>query len=1415
MLPFILFDITSTRGQNADGPESRLQRNKMRVTPAVLAIAALSAFSAGAATFTVTTNADSGAGSLRQAIVDANAAPYDGNPVIIAFSLPADQTVIRPLTNLPVFSNYNALIDGTTQSGYTTRPVVEIDGSLIPGASIGVDFGGSNVAITKCYIGLTPSGARKANGTGVVAGYGTVGGSAAADRNIISGNTTYGVRVTGNDVRVDGNYIGTDPSGSVAIPNDIGIEINGASASIGAYDSIGNLIAGNSSYQVRIRGARAASVWNNIVGLATGSPGTAGFFVDASSASVINHNTIRNQNTGVLVTGGSQSIRIGWNSIYKSRIAIDLSSDPLGDGPTLNDPGDGDSGPNALLNYAVVQSATATSNGVKLHVLIDSKPSSYMVQYFANSTNCGRTGTDGGSWIGLSLMTVPASGILEFDQLIQASLPVGTSITATLSNMTNTDESTSEYSPCTFVAAEGTFSASSPVVTEGGTASVVITRSEGSTGDASLAYATADDSAIAGSDYSPVSGRVTFASGETSKTINVPILDDSTPEGEERFAFQLSQPIGGVVISQPTSYVTIIDNDAPPTFSVAKIEVTEGNSGTTPATFVVKLSQASSGTAVVSYNTVNGSAQSPADFQAASGTLTFAPGETEKNITVLLNGDRTWEPNEEFSIQLTAQSGAAGTATNTCTIVNDDPQPQLSIQDATVVEGNSGTKSVALEVRATAPFTGNVTVATSDLSARGASDYVPAFETLTFSDETVKTFMVAIVGDTEVEADETLQVKINGPVAGATIAKDTAIITIVNDDIGIGPRSQSVAIGSKAKIAITLGKPATTEETITIVSSNPAALSAPASVVIATGSSSVTFSVTALDGPATARIEVTLPASLGGGTLSVTVSSYTPLKLELSPSPLTIVAGQSANITATVTPAPVNPLIIAMDTSDSAVVDVPSSITIPASGSVTFATKGLRAGLAVIRATTPPQYGAEVATLFANVVEAPSTPSIFSVSPATGPTAGGMQVVIGGARLQSACVVTFGETPAQTTFISETQLTAIAPPHAAGTVPVRLTCGSESLELANAFTYLAAGPTLERVSPSLGNIAGGTIVQLTGTNLTSACGVFFDGTAARGVQSDGTTSALTAIAPPHIAGSVEVTVRCSASMAPHGATYNYTSAEEPSPSISDVAPLSGSPGQTVTIRGSRFRIGDVVAFGGKAARVLSTTGDVHVVSVPELAPGKTDIALTDPNGRVTTTGPIFTITEVVAPRITAAAPTTVMTGSELVIDGEGFRFGDSFTLGDRVTTPVLMTWNRAVIRIPALAAGAYALKLTRATGEIAATGPSITVAASGVAISRISAGCGSTEGGQTITIYGSGFATGATVSFGNVAATNVLVVNAETITATIPASTSAGAVRIVVTNDNGERATLTNAFRYASPFDPDGCSGMRRRAGSH
>jgi hypothetical protein len=239
-----------------------------------------------------------------------------------------------------------------------------------------------------------------------------------------------------------------------------------------------------------------------------------------------------------------------------------------------------------------------------------------------------------------------------------------------------------------------------------------------------------------------------------------------------------------------------------------------------------------------------------------------------------------------------------------------------------------------------------------------------------------------------------------------------------------------------------------------------------------------------------------------------------------------------------------------------------------------------------------------------------------------------------------------------------------------------------------------------------------------------------------------------------------------------------------------------------------------VTFGNARAIVLSTTGETHVVTIPDLPLGKVAITITDPNGHVSTTGPIFTIVEAGAPRITRATPSTVIAGNEIVVEGEGFRAGYGFSLGDRAATILSMTYTRVVIRVPAIDAGTYPLNVVNAAGNVAAIGPSIVVASHGVAVNSVSMSCSSTDGGERITIRGSGFASGASVTIANVAATNIIVVDANTITATIPASSNAGAARIVVTNSNGDSGSLTGAFRYVSPFDPDGCGGIRRRVGS-
>src|SRR5206468_2335890 len=123
---------------------------------------------------------------------------------------------------------------------------------------------------------------------------------------------------------------------------------------------------------------------------------------------------------------------------------------------------------------------------------------------------------------------------------------------------------------------------------------LTVYRNNGSGGAASVDYATASGTATAGSDFTSKSGTLSFADGEVSKTIVVPILEDTLFEGPESFTVTLSNPTNGTTVGASTATVTINDNDPGPTASINDITVTEGNSGTTPAVFTVTLTSAAS-----------------------------------------------------------------------------------------------------------------------------------------------------------------------------------------------------------------------------------------------------------------------------------------------------------------------------------------------------------------------------------------------------------------------------------------------------------------------------------------------------------------------------------------------------------------------------------------------------------------------------------------------------------------------------------------------------------------------------------------------------------------------------------------------------------------------------------------------------
>lgn len=186
--------------------------------------------------------------------------------------------------------------------------------------------------------------------------------------------------------------------------------------------------------------------------------------------------------------------------------------------------------------------------------------------------------------------------------------------------------------------------------------------------------------------------------------------------GQASFGFQAtSGSAGSQAANLALNGTTATPPAALPEISVADVSVAEGNGGTKLLAFTVALSKAASGPVTLHYATADGTATAGSDYAAASGTLTFAAGETSKTISIAIAGDTAVEANEGFLLNLSGASGATiARASATGTILNDDtaPLPRLSVSDISVTEGNPGTSG-------TGSGTGSGTAATGWFSTRG------------------------------------------------------------------------------------------------------------------------------------------------------------------------------------------------------------------------------------------------------------------------------------------------------------------------------------------------------------------------------------------------------------------------------------------------------------------------------------------------------------------------------------------------------------------------------------------------------------------------------------------------------------------------------------------------------------------------
>ncbi len=294
-------------------------------------------------------------------------------------------------------------------------------------------------------------------------------------------------------------------------------------------------------------------------------------------------------------------------------------------------------------------------------------------------------------------------------------------------------------------------------------------------------YMTADGTAKAGEDYRGKSGWLTFAPGETLKTITVEVFGDTLVEPDEAFAVVLT---GGNAVFVDSRGLGLIANDdwqPPPSLAVTDAAVLEGDPPVTNRLeFVVSLSAVSTQVVTVDYATADGTATEGADYSSARGTLSFAPGQTSQPVRIPIVGDLLDEEEREtFAVVLTNAVGAAlGKAQGQGTILDNDPLPTLSITDKSVLEGNSATSAAQFTVRLSLTSGRKVTVdyETWDGTAMEADkDYWPTNGTLVFAPgEATKTVRVPIVGDTKEEPDEQYYVELSNPVH-ATISDAQAV----------------------------------------------------------------------------------------------------------------------------------------------------------------------------------------------------------------------------------------------------------------------------------------------------------------------------------------------------------------------------------------------------------------------------------------------------------------------------------------------------------------------------------------------------------------------------------------------------------------------------------------------------------------
>ena len=653
------------------------------------------------------------------------------------------------------------------------------------------------------------------------------------------------------------------------------------------------------------------------------------------------------------------------------------------------------------------------------------------------------------------------------------------------------------------------------------------------------------------------------------------------------------------------------------------------------------------------------------------------------------------------------------------------------------------------------------------------------------------------------------------------ITPEPPVALTLSPDNGPTTGGQSVAISGSGFVAgqtsVTIGGITVPAAAVSVVSptgltfTTPAHAAGPVGVTVTTpnGTSSPALQYTYETGPITPQPPTALGLSpttgpvSGGQTVTVNGSGF--------------IAGQtSVTIGGTGVPA--------------------ANVSVTSATSLSFPTPAHAAGPVDVTVTTPNgtsspalQYTYETGPI------TPEPPVVYTIAPNSGPTAGGQTVAItGNGFVDGATSVTIGgvTVPAgQVSVISPTAISFPTPAHVAGAVDVTVTTPNGTSSPALQYTYVSGPvtpqpPVALQLNPTSGPVTGGQTVAVTGIGFVPGQTTISIGgvvVPAAGVAVSSPT-ALTFTTPAHAAGPVDVTVTTPNGTSSPALQYTYETGPitTGTPTTLGLNPTSGpvDGGQTVAITGSNFVAGSTtVSIGGvtvPAAAVTVVSPIALIFTTPAHAAGPVDVTVTTPNG---TSSPALTYTYQAgpvgptAPVALAVSPSSgpAAGGQTVTVTGAGFVDGATTVTIGGVTVPagsVIVTSGTSLRFVtPPHAAGAVGITVTT-TGGTSSPPLSYTYLPDAVVppvTLSITPAAGPATGGQTVTITGAGFVSGATsVTIGatTIPVGSVTVLSPVSLRFKTPAH-AAGAVGVTVTTPSGTSSpALTYRYLPAVPVKP-------------